>query len=86
MRKSIAKDLPKIEGELRAALEQLEEETGTTLTVMGKGYLQSLPPVAKPLARSPSRGPASASGGANLKCPRLCEAGYGYESGLCQPD
>ncbi|KAF8421076.1 microtubule associated protein [Tirmania nivea] len=69
MRKRIAKDLPKIEAELRAALEQWEEESGTSFTVRGTDYLQSLPPVTKQPARSSSRGPASASGGANLKCP-----------------
>ena len=68
MRKRIAKDLPKVEAELRAALELWEEESGTPFTVRGEDYLQTLPVVIKPPARSSSRGPASASGSTNQKC------------------
>lgn len=69
MRKRIAKDLPKVEADLRNALEQWEEDTGMPFTVRGQNYLQTLPIVNKPPPRSSSRGPASASGGSNLKCP-----------------
>lgn len=69
MRKRIAKDLPKVEAELRAALEQWEEENGTPFTVKGEDYLEVLPVVNKPPPRSRSRGPPGASGAPNLKPP-----------------
>lgn len=67
MRKRLAKDLPKVEADLRVALELWEEENGASFTVRGEDYLQTLPVVTKPPPRSSSRGPPSASGSTNQK-------------------
>lgn len=42
MRKRIAKELPKVEVELKRALEEWEEEYGETFFVKGENYLQTL--------------------------------------------
>lgn len=53
MRKRIAKELPKVEAELRKALEKWEEEYGRPFLVHGERYLDELTPVnTKPPARS----------------------------------
>ena len=56
MRKRIGKELPRIEGDLRAALEHWEEENGRPFTVKGEDYLEALVASTKP-TRSSSRPP-----------------------------
>ncbi|KAJ9198662.1 hypothetical protein DTO166G4_5807 [Paecilomyces variotii] len=60
MRKRIAKELPKVEAELRKALEKWEDEYGRPFLVHGERYLDELSvPAAKPPPRSktPSSAP-----------------------------
>ncbi|EAW14484.1 putative microtubule associated protein (Ase1) [Aspergillus clavatus NRRL 1] len=53
MRKRIAKELPKVEADLRKELERWEEEFGRPFLVQGERYLDELTPVtAKPPPRS----------------------------------
>lgn len=62
MRKRIAKELPKVEAELRKELEHWEDEFGRPFMVHGDRYLDSLTPtVAKPPPRSktPSAPPST---------------------------
>lgn len=63
MRKRIAKELPKVEAELRKELEHWEDEYGRPFLVFGERYLDELTPVvAKPPPRSKTpSAPASAS-------------------------
>ncbi|PGH02021.1 hypothetical protein AJ79_07759 [Helicocarpus griseus UAMH5409] len=61
MRKRIAKELPKVEAELRKTLERWEDEYGRPFLVHGERYLDEIaPPVAKipPRSKTPS-GPPS---------------------------
>ncbi|KAL5355796.1 microtubule associated protein-domain-containing protein [Aspergillus floccosus] len=65
MRKRIAKELPKVEADLRKELERWEEEYGRPFLVHGERYLDELAPVvAKPPPRSktPSAPPSSTRG------------------------
>ncbi|KAF4210655.1 hypothetical protein CNMCM8980_003684 [Aspergillus fumigatiaffinis] len=64
MRKRIAKELPKVEADLRKELERWEEEYGRPFLVHGERYLDELTPVvAKPPPRSktPSAPPSANS-------------------------
>ncbi|RAH49845.1 putative microtubule associated protein (Ase1) [Aspergillus brunneoviolaceus CBS 621.78] len=64
MRKRIAKELPKVEVDLRKELEKWEEDYGRPFLIHGERYLDELTPVvAKPPPRSktPSAAPASAT-------------------------
>lgn len=66
MRKRIAKELPKVEADLRKELEMFEDEYGRPFLVHGERYLDELTPVmAKPPPRckTPSAGPGSVRGG-----------------------
>ncbi|KAK1139832.1 Microtubule bundling protein [Aspergillus melleus] len=66
MRKRIAKELPKVEADLRKELEMWEDEFGRPFLVHGERYLDELTPViAKPPPRSktPSVPPSSVRGG-----------------------
>ncbi|PWY63580.1 microtubule associated protein [Aspergillus eucalypticola CBS 122712] len=61
MRKRIAKELPKVEADLRKELERWEDEYGRPFLVHGERYLDELTPVvAKPPPRSKTPGPTSA--------------------------
>ncbi|KAJ6164924.1 hypothetical protein N7470_003596 [Penicillium chermesinum] len=65
MRKRIAKELPKVEAELRKELEHWEDEFGRPFLVHGDRYLDSLTPaVTKPPPRSktPSAPPSAGKG------------------------
>ncbi|KAF7587330.1 hypothetical protein BBP40_007394 [Aspergillus hancockii] len=65
MRKRIAKELPKVEADLRKELEMFEDEFGRPFLIQGERYLDELTPVvAKPPPRSktPSAGPGSVRG------------------------
>lgn len=61
MRKRIAKELPKLETDLRKELEDFEEEYGRPFLVFGERYLDELTPVVKPPPRSktPSAPPSA---------------------------
>ncbi|KAL6239733.1 hypothetical protein BDW75DRAFT_198151 [Aspergillus navahoensis] len=60
MRKRIAKELPKVEIDLRKELENFEDEYGRPFLVQGERYLDELTKVAeKPPARSKTPGPSS---------------------------
>ncbi|KAL1969726.1 hypothetical protein VTN77DRAFT_8279 [Rasamsonia byssochlamydoides] len=62
MRKRIAKELPKVEAELRKALEKWEDEYGRPFLVHGERYLDQLTPVAPkapPRSKTPSGPPPS---------------------------
>ncbi|THC92968.1 hypothetical protein EYZ11_007559 [Aspergillus tanneri] len=66
MRKRIAKELPKVEADLRKELERWEDEYGRPFLVHGERYLDELAPaVMKPPPRSktPSAPPSSVRGG-----------------------
>lgn len=65
MRKRIAKELPKVEADLRKELEMWEDEYGRPFLVHGERYLDEITPVEKPPPRSktPSGPPPSASKG-----------------------
>ncbi|KAJ1717660.1 microtubule associated protein [Aspergillus flavus] len=72
MRKRIAKELPKVEADLRKELEHFEDEFGRPFLVHGERYLDELTPVvAKPPPRSktPSAGPGSIRGGSMRQQP-----------------
>lgn len=62
MRKRIAKELPKVETELRKVLEKYEEEYGRPFLVHGERYLDELTPVVSkppPRSKTPSGPPPS---------------------------
>ena len=69
MRKKIAKDLPKIEAQLRRALERQEDDYGRPFLVRGTPYLEELAAAAAaaaanslpPRAKTPSAGPGYAT-------------------------
>lgn len=63
MRKRIAKELPKIEADLRKELEMWEEEYGRPFLVHGERYLDEITPAEKapPRSKTPSNPPPSAS-------------------------
>ncbi|KAG8530317.1 uncharacterized protein KY384_004819 [Bacidia gigantensis] len=65
MRKRIAKDLPKVEAELRRGLERWEDEYGRPFLVHGIAYLDELAAAAEktlpPRSKTPSAGPTYAS-------------------------
>ncbi|OJJ37551.1 hypothetical protein ASPWEDRAFT_50698 [Aspergillus wentii DTO 134E9] len=72
MRKRIAKELPKVEADLRTELENWEDEYGRPFLVHGERYLDELTPVmAKPPPRSktPSGPPPSATRGSATRPP-----------------
>lgn len=64
MRKRIAKELPKLEADLRKVLEQWEDEYGRPFLVHGERYLDELTPAASklpPRSKTPSAAPPSAT-------------------------
>ena len=72
MRKRIAKELPKVEADLRKELEMWEDEYGRPFLVYGERYLDELTPVVArppPRSKTPSGPPPSASKGSAMKPP-----------------
>ncbi|PLB40601.1 putative microtubule associated protein (Ase1) [Aspergillus candidus] len=70
MRKRIAKELPKVEADLRKELELWEDEFGRPFLVHGERYLDDLTPViAKPPPRSKSAASGSVRGSAQKAQP-----------------
>ncbi|KAH6641971.1 microtubule associated protein-domain-containing protein [Boeremia exigua] len=61
MRKRIAKELPKVEAELRATLEAYEDEWGRPFLVHGERYLDELYAASQPRPRSKTPSSASTS-------------------------
>lgn len=64
MRKRIAKELPKVESDLRKELENFEDEYGRPFLVHGESYLDELTKVAAkppPRSKTPSAAPSSAT-------------------------
>ncbi|KAI9368083.1 microtubule associated protein-domain-containing protein [Aspergillus egyptiacus] len=62
MRKRIAKELPKVESDLRRELENFEDEYGRPFLVHGERYLDELPKVERkppPRSKTPSAAPSS---------------------------
>ncbi|KAL2002362.1 hypothetical protein VTN02DRAFT_111 [Thermoascus thermophilus] len=72
MRKRIARELPKVENELRKVLEKWEDEYGRPFLVHGERYIDQLTPVpTKPPARSKTpSGPAQNSKSSATKQPQ----------------
>ncbi|KAF2863147.1 hypothetical protein K470DRAFT_226918 [Piedraia hortae CBS 480.64] len=73
MRKRIAKELPKVEGELRRILENWEEEYGRPFCVLGRRYLDELeacPPRGKTPVRTESLRAQSRAGTVRGKTPQ----------------
>ncbi|KAF8473994.1 microtubule associated protein-domain-containing protein [Kalaharituber pfeilii] len=69
MRKRLARDMPKVEAELRVALEQWEEDYGQPFTVRGEDYLEKLSPGNKLARAGRSSSRSTASGAPNLRTP-----------------
>lgn len=84
MRKRLAKELPKVETELRKVLEKWEEEYGRPFLVYGERYLDELTPVTTkppPRSKTPSA-PASSAKSSTTKQPQTTRPGTSMKGAL----